>query len=265
MLLKNKRILLAILVCAMLFLFATLPFDGVSEGSAEDEITLYYIAEAYIDSIQPPEGALTAYQLPEVPQNAYYYYRSAPYTGAFSRYNYTVTISDTGLVTPYRYASFDDNYEARVQVRVYGDDYADSGRYYTFCIINYSGMVLDRETENALNNYMEKEITDGMTDLEKLKKVTEICARDFDYSVYYQSVNNYIHFGCGDCWASTNFILAMCKRLGIHAVARPAYKDPGAGGGHENVLAEIDGKLYIAEAGFSGKKPRAQSVSETGD
>ena len=41
-----------------------------------------------------------------------------------------------------------------------------------------------------------------------------------------------------------------------------ANRDPGAGSGHRNVVALCDGKLYIADAGYSGTAPRMYSLYE---
>ena len=59
----------------------------------------------------------------------------------------------------------------------------------------------------------------------------------------------------GDCWASTDTINILCKKEGIKSHSRYAAKDSGAGSGHYNVAALIDGKIYIAEAGYGYEYP----------
>jgi hypothetical protein len=52
----------------------------------------------------------------------------------------------------------------------------------------------------------------------------------------------------GDCWASTATIIRLCNMVGIKAHGRSASRDSGAGSGHQNAIALINGKYYISEA-----------------
>ncbi|MBR4458320.1 MAG: leucine-rich repeat domain-containing protein [Clostridia bacterium] len=129
-----------------------------------------------------------------------------------------------------------------------------------------AGTSMAQELNNALNNYVSTEFSDAMTQLEILQTAAMICARDFDYRENCSTAERMVHYGGGDCWASTDFILLLCRRFGIRAVARLGYKDSvGSGTLHRNVLAEIDGRLYIAEAGYGGTKPRRWNVNAVDD
>ena len=71
-----------------------------------------------------------------------------------------------------------------------------------------------------------------------------------------------IIFGKGDCWASSFSIKYLCDKVGITAHVRFGGNDPSAGSTHMNVVALINGKIYVAEAGYSGKAPRMYKVYE---
>ncbi|MFR5027775.1 MAG: hypothetical protein ACLTDF_02480 [Coprococcus sp.] len=57
--------------------------------------------------------------------------------------------------------------------------------------------------------------------------------------------------------------MSLCDLVGIKNHVRIANRDPGAGGGHRNVVALCDGKLYIADAGYVGDAPRGRDLYET--
>lgn len=116
--------------------------------------------------------------------------------------------------------------------------------------------------ENKMDRILAEIITDGMSQLEQLNAVTQWIGENTDYNYRYQSWQAMMIYEGGDCWASTNTIVAMCEKLGIDARSRRGNQDPGAGSGHYNVVAKIDGKYYIAEAGSSGDRPRYWNVSE---
>ena len=152
----------------------------------------------------------------------------------------------------------------RVNVRYYNDatvivNEGSSVREIYFKIQDY----LLTYSDSVMTDYLNNEISPSMTELEKLEAITNIVARDFDYNGNYSGWRYMVAAGGGDCWASTDFILEACKRTGIKAGFRRAIFDMGALSNHANVLAEIDGKLYIADAGFSAKKPRSYRLYET--
>lgn len=113
----------------------------------------------------------------------------------------------------------------------------------------------------VMEDYLDQTITDTMTVREKLEYICQFVA-SYDYSPYYQSYAGMIVSGGGDCWASTNTIIAMCEKLGIHAWSRNGNKDPGAGSGHMNAMVEGDGTYYEADAGYSGTAPRHYSITQ---
>ena len=115
----------------------------------------------------------------------------------------------------------------------------------TVNVLNYATVYVDEQ----LDQYIKTNVTNKKTQLEKYKAITAYPAQ-FPYSPKYADCNTMVIFKGGDCWASTSTILRLCEKVGIKAHSRSANRDSGAGSGHMNVIALIDGKYYIAEAGY---------------
>jgi len=249
-----KRTICCILTA--LLLLTILPAPVLSCLAEDEVITLYYVSSSLQPFIPLPEGALTSWQIPDFPENAKMLYNDGRYANSLK-----LSVSKDGLVTLQSWMGFKNN-EATESIDVYG---GASHAVYHFRILDYGSMVLDQTLDAALSRYAETEFTSDMSDLEKFRKAAEICARDFDYSGSHSGARAMVFFGSGDCWASTDFIIRLCERVGVASYSRPGYKDLGAGSGHKNVIAELDGSLWIAEAGYEGTKPRIWSVYRTGD
>lgn len=117
--------------------------------------------------------------------------------------------------------------------------------------------------ENILNNYVDTNIKNkNLTGKQKLDKICEYVAHTYDYSTEASGYVGMVLTGGGDCWASTSMIIYMCERLGITAYSRFAANDAGAGSGHRNAMAYVDGKYYELEAGYSMSQPRPYNVIE---
>lgn len=121
----------------------------------------------------------------------------------------------------------------------------------TVHVVNYAGAY----AEGVVDRYIDENITSDMTQYQKAEKCCQFVA-GYDYGVEYQSYTGLIVMGRGDCWASTNTLLFMLPKLGISAKERFAAYDDGAGAGHYNVVAKLDGTDYILETGYNGKAPR---------
>ena len=184
-----------------------------------------------------------------------------------------VEVSANGLVTP-RYTTYYWNGNMgstiptgqpgeRVEVRPnFGSSVVrvQSGSNYvdvTVTVADYAGVYADK----VMEEYLAQHITAGMTVREKLEQICQFVA-SYDYSASFSSAAGMIVSGGGDCWSSTNTILAMCDKLGIRAWARNGNRDPGAGSGHMNAMVEGDGTYYEAEAGYSGTAPRYYSITQ---
>lgn len=112
-------------------------------------------------------------------------------------------------------------------------------------------------------------ITADMTGAEKLTAITKYTAENYAYTsehVRNQHWYEMIDTGGGDCWANTDMIVNLCTLAEIKVIRHDSSLGIlGSGSGHINTVAEIDGKYYLADAGFSGEKPRTCQVTEIGD
>lgn len=115
----------------------------------------------------------------------------------------------------------------------------------TVNVIDYAEEYVD----NILNEYIKKNVTTKSTQLEQYDSIAYYPAK-FPYNYNYSSSTSMVIYGGGDCWASTDTIVRLCNMVGIKAHGRSASRDSGAGSSHENAIALIDGKYYIAEAGY---------------
>ena len=185
----------------------------------------------------------------------------------------SVEVSAAGLVTP-RYTTYYWNGNIgttiptgqpgeRVEVRPnFGSSVVrvQSGNNYvdvTVTFTDYAGVYADQ----VMEEYLAQHVTADMTVREKLDQICQFVA-SYDYSPSFSSAAGMIVSGGGDCWSSTNTILAMCDKLGIRAWARNGNQDPGAGSGHMNAMVEGDGTYYEADAGYSGTAPRYYSITQ---
>ena len=84
----------------------------------------------------------------------------------------------------------------------------------------------------------------------------------YDYSPYASSASAMIIMNGGDCWASTDAIIALCNKVGLMAHSRNANRDAGAGSGHMNAVAKIGNSYYICEAGYDEKAPRDYNIAK---
>ncbi|MDE6023845.1 MAG: leucine-rich repeat protein [Lachnospiraceae bacterium] len=118
----------------------------------------------------------------------------------------------------------------------------------------------DVYANEIMDEYISKNITEDMDTYDKLEKIAKFVA-DREYSVYYQSAAGLIVSGGGDCWASTNTVIAMAKKIGLNAWHRNGNRDIGAGSGHMNAMVSDGSEYFEVEAGYSGNAPRPYHVT----
>jgi len=115
---------------------------------------------------------------------------------------------------------------------------------------------------------LESIVTADMTGVEKLTAITKYTAENYAYTAEhtrYQHWYEMIEYGGGDCWANTDMIVNLCTLAEIRVIRHDSSLGiAGSGSGHINTVAEIDGEYYLAEAGFSGEKPRMYQVTKIG-
>ena len=120
----------------------------------------------------------------------------------------------------------------------------------TVNVIDYAEEYVDE----ILKEYIKKNVTNKSTQLEQYNAIAYYPAK-FPYNYRYSGSTAMVIYEGGDCWGSTDTILRLCKMVGIKAHGRGASRDSGAGSGHENAIALINGKYYIAEAGYGYEYP----------
>lgn len=239
-----------------LFILCAIVFYPVHAQAAEtdQEVTIYGLNSTYLEKIAIPDSLPQSHQLA---------------MGGGTNVTYSVSsgssakVSADGRITPqYTYWKRYPGYSASVPE---GQDYdyytisagdtkiiaKTSNKSYTITVhvkdyaITYGDGIMDA--------YLSKNVKEGMTDDEIMKAVAKFPA-SYDYSASYSGVYSMIIYGGGDCWASTSAIVTLCEKLGIKAWSRNGNKDPGAGSGHMNAMAELNGMYYELEAGYNMSK-----------
>lgn len=242
---KNSIILFALCVAVCCSLRAQ-----AAEGA--EEVTIYGLDSSYSEEISIPAALPQSHQL-ALGEDATYRITSGD----------SAKVSADGRITPnYTYWKRKDGYSQSVPE---GEDYdfytlsagdteitaTAAGNSYTITVhVEDYAIVYGDEVMDA---YLSENVREGMTDREIMEAVARFPA-SYDYSVSCSGVYSMIIFGGGDCWASTDAIITLCEKLGIKAWSRNGNKDSGAGGGHVNAMAELNGAYYELEAGYSSSK-----------
>ena len=273
---KKKLLSLALALCMVFGSAASLPqcafteTAGITASAAAPTIntksvTLYALDDWAKEYISIPSTLNTEYQLKvSNAKNVSYYVSEGD----------SVNVSDSGVVTPrtttwYWYGGFGTSWpqEGKEPTRISVDvNYGKST-----ITVNADGTTFkvsadvrdysDTYADKVMDDYIKKNITSSMTGKQKLTEIAKFVA-SYDYSASCSSCTSMIVCKGGDCWASTDTIVKMCKKLGIEAWERNGNRDAGAGSGHMNAMAYVDGKYYEVEAGYSGKAPRPYDITE---
>ena len=251
-------------LCLLIIILTNTAFTVSAEESYNpDEVTIYALSDEYKDITGDiPTEYQRSYQINVGSLSGDVKYQVI---------SGLINVSSDGLVTPksttwYWSGGFGSTFPVsnpdRIEVtydtgdavvRVTCGDYSQD---ITFHVIDYK----DEYVEKKLDSIYAEVITDGMTDLEKLTAFAKWIGDNTDYSTRYSSAEGMMLYNAGDCWASTYTLLELCERAGVNAAYRQGNQDPGAGSGHENVVALCEGQYYVAEAGYAGNKPRRYSV-----
>ena len=231
-----------------------------ADGSAE----LYAIDEDYQTVLKIPSDCKQSFQI-KVSGN-----KTAPDFRVIS--GKSVKVDQNGNVTPreeiwYWNGNFGSTWpsgaegERKVIEYNYGKSVVQAkidGQTYKFEVTlhNYVQVYAD----NVLDDFIQNNLDSAMTQTDKINKITEYVAHNYDYSASYSGYISMILFGGGDCWASTSMILELCERVGIPA--RLHYVNGNAMGRHRNVVALADGEVYELEAGYTGTAPRIFNIKK---
>lgn len=238
--------------------------DGAAGAINSTKVDLYVLDEGYQSYLTIPSGYRQSYQLSVTEGGSVSY---SVYSGD------SVTVSPTGLIQPAVTTWYwNGNYGSTVSTGAPGERVevfynlgtsrirvtTGSNTYdVTVTVHDYAQFY----AEKVMDTFLEKNITSGMSEYEKLKKIAAFPC-NFDYSARYSGYVGMIVCGGGDCWASCSAILYLCKKAGIPAHLRCGVNDSGAGSGHRNVAVKIGDKVYVADAGYNSKAPRSYSIVE---
>ncbi len=254
----HTPLILPLLCLFLLFTPLTAAATAQASGSARQanaatEVTLYDMDSSYAEVVSVPSSMSRSYRIPQD--------GTATYRVTSGR-NY-VQVSADGLVTTARtYWKKGNGYSYSVSE---GEDYdyytvepgdaeitVTSGSEtwtLTVHVKDYAEVYVD----HVMDAYITANITADMSDSEIAEAIVKFPAQ-YDYNYRYQSALSMVIYGGGDCWASTNTIIRLAKRMGYDAWTRRANQDVGAGSGHVNALVEIGGCYYELEAGYSSGK-----------
>lgn len=246
-----QRYIFLFILCAIVFF----PMCTQAAGAdASQEVTIYGLDSDDLEKITIPDSLSQSYQLT---------------VGDGAKVTYSISsgssakVSADGLITPkYTYWK---RYSGYSQSVLEGEDYdyytvnagdtkiiaktADQSYTVTVHVKDYAITYAD----GIIDAYLSENVKEGMTDYEIMEAVAKFPA-SYDYSASCSGVYSMIIYGGGDCWASTSAIITLCGKLGIKAWSRNGNKDPGAGSGHMNAMAELNGTYYMLEAGYNMPK-----------
>ena len=220
------------------------PLDALEAGNTKasinaTEISVYFLDDDYASDLSIPSGLPTSYQL-----------KVTGYTGKvtykiLSGATYFV-VDKKGLVTAADYGDFHTPGTGVVRVTAGSDTFDVKVN-----VVDY----MEKYYEDFITGFIKKNVKSGMSDYQKAELIMKYIA-SLDYDGTHHSAQTMYLYQCGSCWASTDMIMDYLERLGIEADIRDASSDQGAGGGHINVLAILDGKSYMLDGGYTGKAPR---------
>ncbi len=126
-------------------------------------------------------------------------------------------------------------------------------------IIDYSMMYANCELSKVY-----RQCTVNTSDkMEMLENFTKWVANNTDHNNIYHYYLGMMITKSGSCWSSSEVIWKLCSKAGIKAGLHAAPNSMSDT--HRNVICQIDGKNYIAEAGYTGNKPRSYSIYETSE
>ncbi len=110
-----------------------------------------------------------------------------------------------------------------------------------------------------MDDYIANNITSSMTTEQKIDKIAAFVA-GYNYDYHYQSIESMILYGGGDCWASTDGIITMAKKIGLRAWSRK--EDKNSFVGHMNAMVTDGVNYYEVEAGYGGTAPRSYNITK---
>ena len=109
-----------------------------------------------------------------------------------------------------------------------------------------STTMTNEEVDQFIDDWIETNIKDSMTDYEKAYKIYEYIG-SYSYNYRISNYYNFIRYGQGDCFAFSYAYQRFCNEAGLTCYTRWANMDKGAGGNHRNNVIYINGTYYIVD------------------
>ena len=261
---KNKiqKIIISSIIMCSIFLFNLSNVDAATLN--KDVIDLYGLSDDYTKYLEMPSNFKSEEQIilnDAVGETTYRLKKGS-----------TITVDNTGLVkikqkVMYCTSSFCASFEMSGATKVVSYESGSNivevkNGSQTFEVTVNTYAYEEYNAKNIMETYVKENITNGMTEYQKMEKILELISTT-NYSVESSTYVGLFSGNGGDCWASTDAIIYMANLVGITAHARDAKRDLGAGSGHYNVAAILDGKVYVVEGGYNEQAPRNTGISVT--
>lgn len=256
------KVFAAVLVCQILSLGADMSQSLVSAGEKlPTEITLYALDEKWKGySVWTDFQSSTLPKSYTLPDDSWDDYDTTDVVGFSDSLVYPVMHTEYGWQTAsgswvWQSWKGDDRIYRERNVYKFQDCVISSdetGDRITVHVVDFATVW----SEQRMDDYMNANITPTMTQYQKATLCCQFIAQNYGYGTSYSDYPGLLITGSGDCIASTRALLYMFDKLGIAATQRDASSDAGAGDGHVNVAASLDGKYYIIDAGIDEPLPR---------
>ena len=131
-------------------------------------------------------------------------------------------------------------------------EWEGGSRQYLVEVKDYKNEYVSESVSQKNDDIISSLQLEGMSDKDKVRAITKYIADNYKYDAHYSSAYSMYKNGGGDCWASTDAIVELAKKLGFESWIHDARYEAGAGSGHSNAIIKTpDGKYYECEAGFA--------------
>lgn len=156
----------------------------------------------------------------------------------------SITVSDTGVITPRKYDVYDafsgeKSYYYKAGNSVIKVIAGSKSFNVTVTLTDY----VEYYVENYIDEFIEDFLTPSMTEYEKLDAIAQFVSNN-TYSAYYSSYQSLFIRGEGDCWAFASAFVKVANEAGIKAWLRNANRDPGAASGHRDAMVKLSNNSY---------------------
>ena len=251
-------------------------FDETSLSSSNNDLTSKNYTNTTGSEIKVNSNKVEIYQLD---------YGYTGYYGITMPSNYPTTfqlkVTGTDLKPAFKVVEGDDiikvsssglieaNPKARVyysSIKQYGYEYnyGDAvvrinidGKYY-YVNVTLKNYMKD-DSDEIIDEFISKNITDNMSEYEKLLEVVMWIVDNYGYSTECSDFRSMVKNGAGDCVAHANLVTYVCNKIGLEANTRYAVnRNPNTDtvydpmNNHHNATVIADGVIYKVDTSFGG-------------